>query len=419
LTVAEDASGTIDVTANDTDPDGDTLTVVGFTPPSHGTASFTGNVATYRPAANYTGSDELEYTIDDGHGRTSTASVYITVTAVNDPPIAADDTLIAPEDTEGIANLLGNDSDPDGGSLTVVGFTQPLHGTASVLGGLASYIPAPNYNGPDAFTYTVADPSGLTASNGDWLRVNSALIEPILRPVSRFVDVDTVLSPEFLREKLEALSGSLAIGTVGVVGGLFATVARLFLVLFSLFYLLRDHRAITRALYDLVPLEEHQLTIVLTRTRDVISASVTGKVLISAIQGVLGCFVFWALGLSSAVLWGVVMFFLSMIPMAGSVLVWGPAAVFLLVTGAWIKGIILIAFGILIIGTIDNVLAPKLIGQRVAMHELLIFFAVLGGIQLFGILGLILGPVVVAVTLALIGILREVGRPVEAELTLD
>ena len=259
----------------------------------------------------------------------------------------------------------------------------------------------------------------LTASNGDWLRVNSALIEPIVRPLSRFVDVDTVLSPEFLREKLEALSGSLAIGTVGVVGGLFATVARLFLVLFSLFYLLRDHRAITRALYDLVPLEEHQLTIVLTRTRDVISASVTGKVLISAIQGVLGCFVFWALGLSSAVLWGVVMFFLSMIPMAGSVLVWGPAAAFLLVTGAWMKAIILIAFGILIIGTIDNVLAPKLIGQRVAMHELLIFFAVLGGIQLFGILGLILGPVVVAVTLALIGILREVGRPVEAELTLD
>ena len=259
----------------------------------------------------------------------------------------------------------------------------------------------------------------LTASNGDWLRVNSALIEPILRPLSRFIGVDTVLSPEFLREKLEALSGSLAVGTVGVVGGLFATVARLFLVLFSLFYLLRDHRAITRALYDLVPLEEHQLTIVLTRTRDVISGSVTGKVLISAIQGVLGCFVFWALGLSSAVLWGVVMFFLSMIPMAGSVLVWGPAAVFLLVTGAWIKGIILIAFGILIIGTIDNVLAPKLIGQRVAMHELLIFFAVLGGIQLFGILGLILGPVVVAVTLALIGILREVGRPVEAKLTLD
>jgi predicted PurR-regulated permease PerM len=259
----------------------------------------------------------------------------------------------------------------------------------------------------------------LSDSSGEWPRVNAALIEPVLRPLSRFIDVDTLRSPEFLRDKLQTLSGSLAIGTVGVVGGLFSTFARLFLVLFSLFYLLRDHEAIGRALYDLVPLEERQLTLVLTRTRDVISASVSGKVLISAIQGLLGCFVFWALGLPSAMLWGVVMFFLSMIPMAGAFLVWGPAAGFLLVTGAWTKAIVLVAFGVLVIGTIDNVLAPKLVGQRVAMHELLIFFAVLGGIQIFGVLGLILGPVVVAVTLALIGILRDVGRPVEPEALIE
>jgi predicted PurR-regulated permease PerM len=97
--------------------------------------------------------------------------------------------------------------------------------------------------------------------------------------------------------------------------------------------------------------------------------------------------------------------------MAGSFLGWGPASLFMFVTGAWIQGLILVGFGVLVIGTIDNVLAPKLIGQRVAMHELMIFFAVLGGIQLFGVLGLILGPVVVAVTLALITIMREAGRP--------
>jgi len=261
----------------------------------------------------------------------------------------------------------------------------------------------------------------LSDNNGEWLRVNSALIEPALRPLSRFIDIDldTLRSPEFIREKLRALSGSLAIGTVGVVGGVFSIVAQLFLVVFSLFYLLRDHGAISRALYDLVPLDERQLTLVLTRTRDVISASVSGKVLISALQGLLGCFIFWGLGLPSAMLWGVVMFFLSMIPMAGAFLVWGPAALFLLVTGAYVKGIILIAFGVLVIGTIDNVLAPKLIGQRVAMHELLIFFAVLGGIQIFGVLGLILGPVVVAVTLALIGLLREAGRSSEPETLVD
>ena len=249
--------------------------------------------------------------------------------------------------------------------------------------------------------------AALTQNNGEWIKVNTALIEPILRPLSRFIDVQALQSPEFLRSKLEALSGSLAIGTVGVVGGLFATVTQIFLVVFTLYYLLRDHEAITRAAYDLIPLERSQLDVVFTRIRDVIAASVSGKVLISALQGTLGCFIFWAVGLPSAVLWGVVMFFLSMIPMAGSFLVWGPASLFLIVTGEWIKGVTVIAFGVLVIGTIDNVLAPKLIGQRVAMHELLIFFAVLGGIQIFGVLGLILGPVVIAVTLALIGIMRD------------
>jgi predicted PurR-regulated permease PerM len=258
----------------------------------------------------------------------------------------------------------------------------------------------------------------LSASNGEWLKVNAALIEPILKPFSRFIDVETLRSPEFLKDKLQALSGSLAIGTVGVVGGLFATITQIFLVVFTLFYLLRDHHTIARAAYDLLPLEERQLDVVFTRIRDVIAASVSGKVLISAIQGTLGCFIFWAVGLPSAALWGVVMFFLSMIPMAGSLLVWGPASLYLFVTGAWVQGLILIAFGVLVIGTIDNVLAPKLIGQRVAMHELMIFFAVLGGIQLFGVLGLILGPVVVAVTLALIAIIREAGRP-ESRAILD
>jgi len=255
----------------------------------------------------------------------------------------------------------------------------------------------------------------ISDTNGDWLKINAALIEPILKPLSRFIDVETLRSPDFIREKLQTLGSSLAIGTVGVVGGVVAAVAQLFLVVFTLFYLLRDHATITRALYDLVPLDDRQFTLVLNRTRDVIAASVSGKILISAIQGLLGCVIFWALGLPSAVLWGVVMFFLSMIPMAGSFLVWGPAAAFLLISGAWIKGLVLIGYGVLVIGTVDNILAPKLIGKRVAMHELMIFFAVLGGIQIFGVLGLILGPVVVAVTLVLIGILRETGRAAEID----
>ena len=125
----------------------------------------------------------------------------------------------------------------------------------------------------------------------------------------------------------------------------------------------------------------------------------------------LGTFIFWALGLPSPLLWGVVMFFLSMIPMAGAFLVWVPAAIYLALTGAYVKAGVLVVWGVIVIGSIDNILSPRLVGRRASLHELLIFFAVLGGLQVFGVLGLVLGPVVVAMTLALIEMVRQAGHP--------
>src|ERR1041384_4843417 len=109
------------------------------------------------------------------------------------------------------------------------------------------------------------------------------------------------------------------------------------------------------------------------------------------------------------------MFFLSMIPMAGAFLVWAPAALVLVVSGTWMKGLFLTAWGVLVVGSIDNFLSPRLVGKRARLHELLIFFSVLGGLQVFGVLGLVLGPVVVAITLALIEMVKEahtaIGQP--------
>jgi predicted PurR-regulated permease PerM len=100
-----------------------------------------------------------------------------------------------------------------------------------------------------------------------------------------------------------------------------------------------------------------------------------------------------------------------MIPMAGAFLVLVPAAIYLALIGAYMKAIILVVWGVLVIGSIDNVLSPRLVGRRASLHELLIFFAVLGGLQVFGVLGLVLGPVAVAMTLALIEMARQVGHP--------
>ena len=134
----------------------------------------------------------------------------------------------------------------------------------------------------------------------------------------------------------------------------------------------------------MLPLERAQANEIFERTRDVIGASVYGVLVIATIQGMLGALAFWVLGLPSPLLWGVVMLFLSMIPMAGSFIVWVPAAIYLAVTGAWLKAVLLTVWGLLVIGTVDNFLRPKLVGERTHLHELLIFFSVLGGLQVFG-----------------------------------
>lgn len=105
------------------------------------------------------------------------------------------------------------------------------------------------------------------------------------------------------------------------------------------------------------------------------------------------------------------MIFLSMIPMAGSFIVWGPAVVYLALTGHIGKAVVLTMVGTLVIGTVDNLLRPKLVGEKTRLHELLIFFSVLGGLQVFGVLGLVLGPVIVAITMALLDILRQADSP--------
>jgi predicted PurR-regulated permease PerM len=127
---------------------------------------------------------------------------------------------------------------------------------------------------------------------------------------------------------------------------------------------------------------------------------------------------FLVLDLPSALLWGVMMFLLSTIPMAGAAIVWAPAAIYLFATGHWIKAVLLVAWGSLVIGMIDNVLRPRLVGKRAKLHELIIFFSVLGGLQVFGVLGLFVGPVVAAIALALVEVFQHSEVDVTAQQTI-
>ena len=137
-----------------------------------------------------------------------------------------------------------------------------------------------------------------------------------------------------------------------------------------------------------------------------IRATVKGSLLVAIIQGVLGGLAFWFLEVGEALLWGVLMAFLSLLPALGSALVWLPVAIYFLMTGALWQGISLILFGALVIGLVDNVLRPMLVGRDTRLPDYVVMIATLGGIAVFGINGLVLGPVIAAMFVAVWHIYR-------------
>jgi predicted PurR-regulated permease PerM len=232
----------------------------------------------------------------------------------------------------------------------------------------------------------------------------------ILTFLSQYIDINHLRSEEFLVERIRGVSGQLAGRTLGFIGGIVGAIVQMFFVIFTMYYFFRDGENISRTVRDSLPLERDQADSVMSRTREVIDASVYGVITIAIIQGTLGGLAFWALGVRSAIIWAVVMTFLSMVPMLGAFIVWVPAAIYLALSGHYVKALMLAAWGTLVIGMIDNFLRPKLVGSRTRLHELLIFFSVLGGLNVFGVLGVVLGPVVLAITLSLIDVYRAAGR---------
>ena len=164
-TTSQDTPVVVSVLANDTDPDGDPLSVTAVGSPAHGTAAPNPNgTVTYTPASGYTGPDSFSYTAGDGRGGSDTASVSVTVAGPppqNNPPNAVDDTATTSQDTPVVVSVLANDTDPDGDPLSVTAVGSPAHGTAAANpNGTVTYTPASGYTGPDSFTYTAGDGRG-------------------------------------------------------------------------------------------------------------------------------------------------------------------------------------------------------------------------------------------------------------------
>ncbi len=180
----------------------------------------------------------------------------------------------------------------------------------------------------------------------------------------------------------------------------FEFIVNVAIMLYLLFFLFRDGHALSRRVKDAIPLRVELRDALLEKFTVVIRATVKGSLLMALAQGALGGLIFWILGIHAAMLWAVLMAFLSLLPAVGSGLVWMPVALYLIATGSFLQGAILIAYGFLVIGLVDNLLRPMLVGKDTKLPDYVVLISTLGGIETFGLNGFVIGPVIAAMFIA-------------------
>jgi predicted PurR-regulated permease PerM len=209
-----------------------------------------------------------------------------------------------------------------------------------------------------------------------------------------------------LAQELKGLAGAAASQTPAALTGSIQIVTQFCIMLVVLFYFFRDRFFLLQILGGVMPLSAEETGDLFRRISETIYATLYGNVVVKIVQGTLGGLMFWILGLPAPVPFGAAMALLALLPVAGTSLVWGPAAVWLFLHGSWIKAVILVAWGALVVSLIDNLLYPIVVARQIRFHTLGILFPVFGGLISFGIAGVVLGPVILACTVALVQVWR-------------
>lgn len=217
---------------------------------------------------------------------------------------------------------------------------------------------------------------------------------------------------DWLRQRLDlgdvlqrAGAALTAIGSFAVKSSFVGTI-EFVLTFFFLFYFLRDRDVLLASIRGLLPLEPTEADRILRVAGDTIFATVYGKVLVGIVQGALGGLMFWWLDLPAAWFWAIVMGLLSIIPLLGPPLVWAPAALLLLLNGEWGQALLLVIWGAAVVGLADNLLYPMVVGKYLRLHTVPLLVALIGGVVVFGAVGFFIGPLVLAVTLAMLEVWR-------------
>ena len=246
-----------------------------------------------------------------------------------------------------------------------------------------------------------------SANEGGWMEHLLRRGDAVARWLGRYLNLTDLDLRAALRDKLEQTSGFVLGKAANVLGDVGSFLLGSVVTFLTLFYLFRDGPAFSRRLMALMPLKLEQRERLIRGISQTITATVYGGLAVAVAQGALVSLLFLTLGLPSPVLWGIVTAMFSFVPFVGSSAVWLPASILLFLGGHWVKGLIVLGVGAGVIGLTDNVVRPYVISERVHFHPLYVFFALLGGAQAFGLIGLFVGPVVLAVGHAVFRLLRE------------
>jgi predicted PurR-regulated permease PerM len=218
--------------------------------------------------------------------------------------------------------------------------------------------------------------------------------------LTRFGLTDMGLVQERITLSLKQGSQFFATQALSIGQNTFDFLMSFFILLYLLFFFLRDGSALGRRMMDTLPLEGDIKRDLSGKFITVIRATVKGNIVVAMVQGALGGLIFWILDIHAPVLWGTLMAFLSLLPAIGAAIVWLPVAIYFLATGAVLNGFLLAAFGVLVIGLVDNVLRPLLVGKDTKLPDYVVLMSTIGGMALFGLNGFVIGPVIAAMFIA-------------------
>ncbi len=279
----------------------------------------------------------------------------------------------------------------------------PAMAAAVVVGVIALLVAVP-------FAFVVAQLFQELADAAAWLQSGDALraLQDALQRQPRLATLIEWLSRRMDLEKLVGQwSGGAARLVQGLLAGSIAGATGWLIMFFMLFFFLRDRARVLEAVERFMPLTRSEAQEVFQVAGDTIHATVWGTLAVGLVQGTLGGLAFWWLDLPAPLLWGAVMAFLSVLPVLGAAIVWMPAAAWFALQDQWPAALFLVAFGTIVIGLIDNLIYPLIVKDRLHLHAVPVFVSIIGGLIVFGASGIVLGPLLLAVTDCLVKIWRR------------